>query len=128
MLDLIGGRDIEEAGRRVLGTDGIFVTVVGPERFIGDRPLGWLGVLGVLARVGYRIISSRIRGPHYVLTGPGPRGGKGLADVAGSVAMGMLPPIDSIVPFELEPMREALRRAAAHQNDGRIVIQMDRVA
>jgi NADPH:quinone reductase-like Zn-dependent oxidoreductase len=125
VLDLVGGKDIEDAGRRLLSRKGIFVTVVGPERFIGDHPLGWMGVVGVLARVGYRIIRSRIFGPRYVITGPGPGGGKALADVATSAEGGVLPPIDSIVPFELAPMREALRRAASHQNNGRIVIQMD---
>lgn len=128
VLDLVGGRDIEEAGRRVLRTDGTFVTVVGPERFIGDHALGWTGVLSVLARVGYRIVSSYIRGPRYVLAGPGPAGGKALADVAELATAGVLPPIDSIVPFELEPMRQALRRAAAHRNNGRIVIRMDPAA
>jgi NADPH:quinone reductase-like Zn-dependent oxidoreductase len=128
VLDLVGGRDIEEAGRRVLGTDGAFVTVVGPERFIGDRALGWVGVLAVLAGIGYRIISSRIHGPGYVLTGPSPGGGKALADVAEAAAAGVLPPIDSTVPFELESTRQALRRAAAHLNHGRIVIQMDKAA
>ena len=78
VLDLVGGCDIEEAGRRVLEADGAFVTVVGPEHFIGDRALGWVGVLAVLARVGYRIISSRIRGPRYDLTGPSLTGGKGV--------------------------------------------------
>jgi NADPH:quinone reductase-like Zn-dependent oxidoreductase len=125
VLDLVGGRDIEEAGRRVIKTDGTFVTVVGPERFIGDRVLGWTGVLAVLLRVGFRIVSSRIRGPHYIITGPGPGGGAALADVARTAAAGVLPPIDSIVPFELEPMQQALRRAAAHRNNGRIVIQMN---
>ncbi len=125
VLDLVGGRDVEEAGRRVLGEDGIFVTVVGPERFIGDRALGWAGTLAVLARVAYLIISSRVRGPRYVLAGPGPSGGKALADVARVAATGVLPPIDSTVPFELEPMRQALRRAATHHNNGRIVIRMD---
>jgi hypothetical protein len=43
-------------------------------------------------------------------------------------AAGVLPPIDSTVPFELGPMRQALRRAAAHQNHGRIVIQMEKAA
>lgn len=124
VLDVVGGRDVEEAGRRALGRDGIFVTVVGPERFIGDRALGWPGVLAVLARAGYRIVSSRIRGPRYVLTGPTANGGKALPDVAGAAVAGVLPPIDSTVPFELEPMRQALRRAAAHRNNGRIVIQM----
>ena len=125
VLDLVGGRDIEEAGRRVITTDRRFVTVVGPERFIGDRALGWTGVLSVLLRVGFRIISSRIRGPRYILAGPGPSGGAALADVARAAAEGVLPPIDSTVPFELEPMRHALRRAAAHRNNGRSVVQMD---
>jgi len=128
VLDVVGGRDNEEAGRRMLGTDGIFVTVVGPERFIGDRALSWVEVLAVLAHVGYRIVSSRIRGPRYVLAGPGPGGGNKLAAVARAATAGVLPPIDSTVPFELAPLRQALRRAAAHQNDGRIVIRMDKAA
>jgi NADPH:quinone reductase-like Zn-dependent oxidoreductase len=124
VLDVVGGRDVEAAGRRALGPEGTFVTVVGPERFIGDHPLGWAGVLGVLARVGYRIISPHIHGPRYVLTGPSTAGGKGLAQVARAAAEGVLPPIDSVVPFELKPMRQALRRASAHENNGRIVIKM----
>jgi NADPH:quinone reductase-like Zn-dependent oxidoreductase len=127
VLDTVGGQDTEEMGRRVLGRDGIFVTVVGPERFIGDRPLGWGRILALLARVGYRIASSYIHGPRYVLAGPGPGGGAALGKVAAAAAAGVLPPIDSTVPFALEPIREALRCAAAHQNNGRIVIQMEQL-
>jgi NADPH:quinone reductase-like Zn-dependent oxidoreductase len=128
VLDTVGGRDIEAAGRQLLRRDRTFVTIVGPERFIGDRALGWPGVLGVLARVGYRVISSRIRGPRYVLTGPTAGGGKGLAEVARMAAAGVLPPIDSTVPFEVGPMRQAIKRAGAHQNHGRIIIQMEKAA
>lgn len=125
VLDTVGGSDIEEGGRRVLASDGTFVTVVGPERFIGDRALGWIGVLGILARIGYRIVASHLRGPRYVLTGPSIGGGKVLPKVAEMAESGVLPPIDSIVPFNLESVRQALKRAAAHRNHGRIVIQMD---
>jgi len=46
LLDSVGGQDVEDAGRRVLlRKEGVFVTVVGPERFIGDHFLGWSGVL-----------------------------------------------------------------------------------
>jgi NADPH:quinone reductase-like Zn-dependent oxidoreductase len=128
VLDFVGGRDVEDAGRRVLRKDGVFVTVVGPERFVGDRALGWSGVVAILARVAYRIVSSRIRGPRYILTGPGPNGGRVLADVAQEAAAGVVPPIDSTVPFELEAMRQALKRAAAHQNNGRIVIDFKKAA
>jgi alcohol dehydrogenase len=124
VLDLVGGSDIETAGRRVLRTDAAFVTVVGPERFIGDRALGWTGVLAVLARVAWRMTASRIRGPRYILTGPSLNGGRALARVAAAAAEGIVPPVDSVVPFELEAVRQALRRAAAHRNQGRIVIQM----
>jgi NADPH:quinone reductase-like Zn-dependent oxidoreductase len=126
VLDVVGGSDTERMGRRVLKEDGIFVTVVGPERFIGDRPLGWTGVLLILARVGYRILRSCLRGPRYILTGPGLGGGSALVEVASAAAQGVLPPIDSKVPFELEPMREALHNAAGHGNNGRIVLQIDR--
>ena len=128
VLDVVGGRDTEDAGRRVLRKEGVFVTVVGPERFIGDHALGWSGIVTILGRALYRIVSSRIRGPRYILTGPSLSGGKVLADVAQEAAAGVLPPIDSTVPFELEAMRGALKRAAAHENDGRIVIEMDKAA
>jgi NADPH:quinone reductase-like Zn-dependent oxidoreductase len=125
VLDVVGGRDTEEMGERILRKDGIFVTVVGPERFIGDRPLGWSRILPLLLHIGGRIVGSRLRGPRYVLAGPGPGGGKALHSVAQAAAEGVLPPIDCTVPFELEPMRQAIRRAVAHQNKGRIVIEME---
>jgi NADPH:quinone reductase-like Zn-dependent oxidoreductase len=123
VLDFAGGRDVEQAGRRLLAREGKFVTVVGPERFVGDHALGWSGVLGLLAQAGWRMVSSRIRGPRYSLTGP--TNGSALAEVAALAEAGVVPPIDSIIPFELEAMRHALQRAAAHQNRGRIVIQID---
>ncbi len=58
VLDLVGGRDIEAAGRRILGPDGTFVTVVGPERFIGDRALCFPAVLAILACVGLHMMGS----------------------------------------------------------------------
>jgi len=125
VLDTVGGRGTEQMGRRVLNRDGIFATVVGPERFIGDRALGWGRILAILARIAYRTVASFFHGPRYVLTGPGPSGGKALGEVAAAAVAGVLPPIDSTVPFELEPMREALKRAAAHRNNGRIVIEME---
>jgi NADPH:quinone reductase-like Zn-dependent oxidoreductase len=125
VLDVVGGRDTEQMSWRILRRDGIFVTVVGPERFVGDSALGWSGVLSILGRVGYRVIASYFRGPRYILAGPGPGGGRALTDVAAAAATGVLPPIDSTVPFELEPMRQALRRAAAHRNNGRIVVEIN---
>jgi hypothetical protein len=80
-------------GRRALRRDGIFVTVVGPERFIGDRPLGRSRILDILVHVGYRTASSRLCGPRYILTGPGPGGGRALSDVATEAAAGVIPPI-----------------------------------
>jgi NADPH:quinone reductase-like Zn-dependent oxidoreductase len=125
VLDTVGGRDVETAARHVLRPDGIFVTVVGPERFIGDRPLSWAGILTALGRIAGRIALSRLRGPRYILTGPSTGGGGALPAVAEAAAAGILPPIDSTVPFELDAMRQALRRAASHRNHGRIVIQME---
>jgi NADPH:quinone reductase-like Zn-dependent oxidoreductase len=124
VLDLVGGEDVERAGRRVLGRRGRFVTVVGPVRFIGDRRLGWLGVLAVVARVATRMLLSFFRGPRYILTGPGMGAGKGLPEITRYMGEGVLPVIDEVVPFEEEAMRRALKRAVGHQNRGRIVIRM----
>jgi NADPH:quinone reductase-like Zn-dependent oxidoreductase len=125
VLDVVGGRETEQMAERVLRKDGILVTVVGPERFIGDQPLGWKRILSDFLHIGYRIVSSRLRGPRYVLAGPRPGGGKALSNVASAAAAGVLPPIDSTIPFNLEAMRQGIRRAVAHQNNGRIVIEME---
>ncbi len=124
VLDLVGGVDTERMGRAILKRAGTFVTVVGPVRFIGDHPLGWAKILANFAHIGYRIVSSYLRGPRYILAGPGPGGGSALAEVASAAAAGVLPSIDSTVPFQLEPMRAAIRRAVAHRNNGRIVIEV----
>jgi alcohol dehydrogenase len=125
VLDTVGGLDVEAAASRVLRRDGMFVTVVGPERFIGDRPLGWTGILSTLGRIAWRMLRWRISGPHYVLTGPTAGGGRMLPEVAAAASQGILPPIDSVVRFELEAMRNALRRAVAHKNSGRIVLRVE---
>jgi NADPH:quinone reductase-like Zn-dependent oxidoreductase len=125
VFDVVGGRDIEQMAKRILRKDGIFVTVVGPDRFIGDQPLAWSRILAILLHIAGRIIGSRLRGPRYVLTGPGMGAGKELIKVAKVAAAGVLPPIDSTVPFKLEPMRQAIKRAAAHQNNGRITIEIE---
>ena len=126
VLDLVGGRDVEEAGRRVLGTR---------RRLRNGRRPGALHRRS-RARLGRspgrsgtrRLSHHQLSYPRAPLRPDGTesRWRQGLADVAGAAAAGVLPPIDSTVPFELEPMRQALRRAAAHQNNGRIVIQMDK--
>ncbi|UWZ83101.1 NAD(P)-dependent alcohol dehydrogenase [Occallatibacter riparius] len=126
VLDLVGGRHNERMGQSILQHHGAYVTVVGPERFVGDRRLGWTGILANLAHVGYRSISSYFRGPRYILTGPGLNAGKQLPNIAAAASAGVLPAIDSTVPFELAPIRDALRRAVAHSNTGRIVIEISR--
>ncbi len=125
VLDTVGGRDTEQMAASVLRKDGIFATVVGPERFIGDKPIGWSRLLPLLLGIGWKIVSSRFSGPRYILAGPGPGGGKALDDVASAAVEGVLPPIDTTVPFNFESMRRALRRAASHSNHGRIVVRMN---
>lgn len=125
VADLVGGEETEQISRQVLTKNGKFVTVVGPERFIGDRPLGWAGLLSLSAGIRFRIVRSYVRGPRYVLTGPGAGGGSKLGEVASAAQDGVLPMIDSTVPFRLGAMQGALRRVAAHQNNGRIVVDIN---
>ena len=88
------------------------------------RPPPWMGWSCQRDRARrVPLLSSRIHGPRYILTGP--THGKQLVEVAKAAETGVLPPIDLILPFEVESMRRALGRAAAHQNDGRIVIDVN---
>lgn len=52
VVDLVGGREIEKNAMKVLKKSGIFATVVGPVQYIGDKYLGWIGLVKLFAYLG----------------------------------------------------------------------------
>ncbi len=121
VFDCVGGRDIEANAFKTLAKTGTFVTVVGPMRYIGERRLSWWEFAKVLAYVGYRMLRTRLRGPRYVFGEMKPRTVIETA-LDTVVRHDLRMPLQSVIPFELESIAEAVELLTTHRAKGRIVI------
>ncbi len=121
VFDTVGGLDIEHEAMRVLKRSGAFLTVCGPQKYPGQRRLGfgeWLRMVGYL--IG-RSLFSRVRGPKYAIAGHTTRKTVTQAlDVL--LAAGIDPPIDRIVPMTEPAMREAVAYVRSKRARGRVVV------
>ncbi len=126
VVDLVGGAAVEAQARAVTSPRGAFVTVVGPEPHVGERKLGVVGLGGMLGRIGWSWLRSRVSGPRYVFAGP-------LAPDFAAIdrfilAPGIVPTVDRVVDFEEAAVRDALAYVAGHRARGKVVIAMPRGA
>ncbi|MCA9707251.1 MAG: NAD(P)-dependent alcohol dehydrogenase [Myxococcales bacterium] len=122
VFDFVGGRDVEAQARRILPRSGRFVTIVGPERFVGETRLGWTRIARMLGYTLWRMLASRTRGPRYVFAGP-------LAPPWAEIERLVLEPeirptIDREVTFEVDAVAEAIRYVASHRARGKVVIRV----
>ena len=121
VFDLVGGRETEISAFRVLARSGHFVTVTGPERYIGGQKLGWPKLVGVLGHILWRSAFSRLRGPRYVFSGRIPK--KTIRPALSFVAKHAITmPIEAEIPLEAAPIRKAIQRLTEHRVRGRLVI------
>lgn len=125
ILDCVGGLDIERDGLRALKPRGFYTTVVGPMQYIGEHKLSWLEVSKVVGYVLRRMTTSKIKGPRYVFGEKLPRLTIHAA-LNQAVEHSMRMPIERIVPFELNAIKEAVRLLTTHRVKGRIVIDFER--
>ena len=106
---------------RILKKSGRFVTLCGPEQYIGERRLSKGGIAAMLGYVLWRYLSSKISGPRYIMAGIG----SSLEPLQKLVLdNGIKPPIDSCLPFDEQAVREGIARIATHRARGKIVIEM----
>ncbi len=122
VFDNIGGREVEEDASKALKKSGKFVTIVGPVRYIGEQKLSWPKVIKVIGYVLWRMLSTKFgRGPRYLFSLKFPR-----LVIAGTmneiVRHGVAMPTETVVPFELEPIRSAVQLVSTHRARGRVLI------
>lgn len=122
VFDCVGGLDIEQAANSSLKNDGVFVTVVGPRKYVGEQRLSWLAVLRVLGHIAWRMLKTRVCDiPKYTFSAKFPR-------LVINEAMEQLLkndiriPIDEVIPFEESRIQEAIVKLYSHRTKGRIVI------
>lgn len=120
VFDCVGGRDIEEEAMRVIKKSGTFVTTTGPERFLGDTHLGWLGVSSNLFYMFRRLFFSRLKGPKYKMANPGSGTFKNFYKMMFS--KNIKPKIDEFVSLEISLLAEAVLKVSSHRTNGRVVV------
>ena len=121
-VDLIGGLEAQREGLAVTRERGSFVTVVGPEQYVGERRLNPLQLTGMLGRIGWKLVGSRFVGPRYHFAGP-------LAPDFDAIMRSIVeadirPVIDRVVEFAQEPVRAAIAYVASHRARGKVVIKI----
>ncbi|MBN2109018.1 MAG: NADP-dependent oxidoreductase [Deltaproteobacteria bacterium] len=121
VIDCVGGREIEAQSMEILKKTGCFVTLCGPEKYIGERRLSKTGIAAMLGYVLWRYLGSKISGPRYIMAGIG----SSLEPLQNLVLSGTIkPPIDRRLPFTEADVRDGLAYIASHRAKGKIIIEM----
>lgn len=125
VFDCVGGCEIEGNAFQALKPTGVFATVVGPMRYIGERKLSWWEFGKVMSYIGYRMLVTRFNGPRYVFAAKYPR-------LVINAAMNQVVendirmPVQQIVPFDLSSIKDAVNLLTTHRTKGRMVIDFTR--
>lgn len=127
VFDCIGGRDIEASANLALGRHGDFVTVVGPEQYIGERKLSRWQFTKLMAHIGWRMTASLFRGPRYRFAATIPRSIVRDA-VQQAVEHDIRMPVEEVIGFELGQVADAVQLLTTHRARGRIVIDFERAS
>jgi alcohol dehydrogenase len=123
VFDLVGGKEMERDAFSVLASTGTFVTVVGPNKYVGERKIGMMGALSSFAYIGWRMLWTRIRtGPSYVFTGPTKLDFSSINALL--VASGSKPVIDTEVSLDQEAISTAIKRVISHRAVGKVIIRV----
>ena len=121
VIDCVGGRDVEARGMRILNKTGRFITLCGPEKYVGERRVGKIGVAAMLAYVFWRSFITKLSGPRYIMAGIG----SSLEPLQNLILnKNIKPPIDRRLPFSEAAVREGITHIASHRAKGKIIIEM----
>jgi alcohol dehydrogenase len=123
VFDLVGGKDVEREAFSVLASTGTFVTVVGPNKYVGEKMIGTIGALSSFGYIGWRMLLTGIRkGPNYVFTGPTKLDFSSIDTLL--VASGSKPVIDTVVSFNRKEFTAGITHVLSHRAAGKVVIRV----
>jgi len=123
VIDCVGGQDIEDAGRKALGSKGHFISMVGPCGNFGDGGDGAKAQIGHGAGIASRSFKSMFSSVKYTQASmPWVGGGKILEQL---MKENLKSVIDSEVDvFNEAEMHKAVDKVNQHKNKGRLVFVM----
>lgn len=123
VFDSVGGIELERDSLAILKRNGRFLTVCGPQKYIGSRLLSRWEVFRFIWYVLYKSSISRLKGPKYNFSELPPE--KTINDMFHMVIGNHITvPIDRVIPFEYTEMKEVLHDLNKHKATGRIVIDV----
>ncbi len=126
VFDLVGGKETERDAFSVLAPTGTFVTVVGPNKYVGEQKIGVIRALSSFVYIGWRMLWTRIRtGPNYVFTGPTILDFSSINTLL--VESGSKPIIDTEASLTQEDISTAIKRVVSHRAVGKVIIRMSNV-
>ncbi len=123
VFDLVGGKELERDAFAVLASTGTFVTIVGPNKYVGEKNIGVIGALSSFAYVGWRMLWTRTRtGPNYVFTGAATPDFANINTLL--VVSGSKPIIDTDVSLTREEISAAINRVTSHRTVGKVIVNV----
>lgn len=125
VLDLVGGKEIEKLGIRLLKKSGKFITSVGPIKYLGDNKLGGIGILKLLSYIGWRMFSSSFKGPKYDFVSPTKKTYPFFKQILETNSI--KPIIDKEINFTQKEIEEAINYVRTHRATGKVVILINRL-
>ena len=125
VFDSVGGKNLEDKSIEVLHKKGKFLTVCGPEKYIGSKKLSWGEVISMFSYIMQRSIFSKFIGPAYIFSEKAPS--TTINEMLDFVIQHNIRiPFDSVIPLQLKELKDALTHLANHKVTGRIVIDMNK--
>ena len=121
VFDFVGGMDGEKSGFLALKKSGCYITVTGPEKFIGEKKLSWVQICKIFYHIATKSITGRISGPRYIFGEMKPAKVIHPA-MSQAIKHNIKMPVSQVIPFEINAVKEALNLLLRHRAKGRIVI------
>jgi NADPH:quinone reductase-like Zn-dependent oxidoreductase len=121
IIDCIGGRDTEAQAVKILKKNGKFVTLCGPDKYIGETRNGKWGMIKMLSYISLRAFISMIVGPRYIMAGIG----SSPAPIQNFILKYSIKPvIDRKLPFDENSVKDGIAYVASHRASGKVVISV----
>ena len=125
IFDCVGGIEVEEQAMLALRPEGKFVTLVGPQRYIGEERLDWWQMGKLALYVFWRMLFTLFTGPRYIFNSAIPA-----SEVHEVLALfqneKINAPLEKTIPFNLRCIADAVKLLVSHRARGRVVIDFSR--
>ncbi len=121
VIDCIGGKDTEAQAMKILKKNGRFVTLCGPDKYIGETRNSKWEIFKMFSYISLRAFISMLIRPRYIMAGIGssPEPIENLI-----LKNSIKPPIDQKLYLDEKSVRDGITYVASHRARGKVVISV----